>query len=106
MPIIALSRRKFPALSRRRRVTASGPLGDAEQESAETAAMDLNPATAALIDRQSPEQQLDALFAALDDDELAGLEEMETEDLEAFIEQLQQKTGAPRHRRSLLDVAV
>jgi hypothetical protein len=68
--------------------------------------MDLNPSTAALIDRQSPEQQLDALFAALDDDELAGLEEMETEDLEAFIEQLQQKTGAPRHRRSLLDVAV
>ncbi len=106
MPIIALSRRKFPALPRHRRVTASGSLGDAEQESADPAAMDLDPGSDALPERQHGEPKLDALFAALDDDELAGIEEMATEDLEAFIEQLQEKTGAPRRRRSLIDVAV
>ncbi|MBO83970.1 MAG: hypothetical protein CL927_01310 [Deltaproteobacteria bacterium] len=106
MPIIALSRRQFPILPRRRRVTAGGALSDSEQESAGTAEVSVAPGEDALAERQNPEQQLDALFEALNDDELAQLEELPTEDLEAYIAKLQRETGAPRRRRSLLDVAV
>ena len=106
MPIIALSRRQFPMLSRRRRVSAGGALSDSEQESAGAAEVDVDPGKDALAERQAPEQPLDALFEALNDDELAQLEELPTEDLEAYIAKLQRETGAPRRRKSLIDVAV
>lgn len=106
MPIIALSRRQFPLLPPRRRVAAGGALTDSEQESSAAAEVDVEPGNDALRERRSPEQRLDALFEALDDEELAYLEEMPTEDLEAYIEQLQRDTGAPRQHRNLIDVAV
>ena len=106
MPIIALSRRLFPTTPRRRRISAGGSLGDSEQESTEATAAELAPGRDALSDQGSPEQRLDALFEMLDDEELAHLAEMETEDLEAWIEELQKETGAPRRRRNLINVAV
>ena len=106
MPIIALSRRLYPTAPRRRQIAAGGELGDNQQDTTESEGAQLEQAPSQPSNQQTPEQQLDALIANLDDEELASLEELPTEDLEAYLDELRREAGLPRRPRNLLHIAV
>lgn len=104
MPIVALSPRLFPASNRPLRVEAAGHTSDAVPddttarmiERADSVADDPPPAEASEV--------VDALLDALDDSELAALEELDTEDIEVLARQLHLRGVRRRHPRGFLSV--
>ncbi len=105
MPVSSVSTRLFPAVyGRRLQVEPAGQTTDDSYDRDEAIlalkAVDLPsdpPPTEAI-------EVVDALLDALDDAELAALEELSTEDIEVLARQLQLKGVHRRHLRGFVEV--
>lgn len=104
MAVIALSPRLFPATNRPLRVEAAGRTSDAGQEDAATPAARVQSTEAEDLPPADPATVVDALLDALDDAELAALEELDTEDIEVLARQLQLRGVRRQHPRGFLNV--
>jgi CBS-domain-containing membrane protein len=104
MSVLPLSARLFPTVSRTLRVEAGGRTGDTSRESTPTRVAAAYNEPTRDAPPADPSEIVNALLDALDDAEMAQLEELDTEDIEVLARQMQLKGLRRQHPRGFLNV--
>jgi len=104
MPVIALSPRLFPPAPRSLRVEAAGRSTDSQRETAAAPTVQVRESPTPELPPTEAAEVVDALLDALDDAELAALEELDTEDIEVLARQMHLRGHRRQHARGFLNV--